>query len=167
MDINIFMQKQHIGKAICAGLTAKSLNKSEKKCTGKIKINDSLYADRNNEKLLISKQKLQLLKSKYKNLGIATGRPKSEAEYVIKNNKLEKIFDCIIALEDVVNSKPAPDSLLAVINNLNLKQTIYIGDSPNDVLAAKSANIPSIYVGKQNVGTIKFQNILKVIKYLL
>ena len=119
------------------------------------------------EKLLILKETLQLLKNKYKKLGIATGRPKKEAEYVIKKNKLETIFDCVIALEDVVNSKPAPDSLLAVINNLNLKQTIYIGDSPNDVLAAKSANIPSIYVGKQNFGTIKFQNILKVIQYLL
>ena len=30
----------------------------------------------NNEKLLISKQELQLLKNKYKKLGIATGRPK-------------------------------------------------------------------------------------------
>ncbi|EKE15293.1 MAG: hypothetical protein ACD_12C00086G0004 [uncultured bacterium] len=120
-----------------------------------------------NEKLLILKSTLQLLKNKYKKLGIATGRPKEEAQYVIKKNSLEEIFDCIIALEDVVNSKPAPDSLFAVINNLNLKQTIYIGDSPNDVLAAKSASIPSIYVGKQNIGTIKFQNILKVIQYLL
>jgi len=120
-----------------------------------------------NEKLLISKQKLQLLKSKYKNLGIATGRPKSEAEYVIKNNKLEKIFDCIIALEDVTNSKPSPDSLQAVIKKLDLKQTVYIGDSPNDVIAAKSAGIPSIYVGEQDIGTIKFQSVLQVINYLL
>src|SRR3990167_3129893 len=113
----------------------------------------------NNEKLLIPKQKLQLLKNKYKKLGIATGRPKKEAGYVIKKNKLEKIFDCVIALEDVANSKPAPDSLLAVIKKLDLKQTIYIGDSPNDVIAARSAGIPSIYVGEQDIGTIKFQSV--------
>lgn len=121
----------------------------------------------NNEKLMIPKQKLKLLKNKYKKLGIATGRPKKEAEYVIKKNKLEKIFDCIVALEDVVNSKPSPDSLLAVIKKLDLKQTVYIGDSPSDVLAARAAQIPSIFVGQQKIGTIKFQSLLKVIQYLL
>jgi len=120
-----------------------------------------------NEKLLISKQKLQLLKNKYKKLGIATGRPKKEAEYVIKKNKLGKIFDCIVALEDVIKNKPAPDSLLAVIKKLDLKQTVYIGDSPSDVIASKSASIPSIYVGKKNIGTIRFQSVLQVINYLL
>lgn len=121
----------------------------------------------NNEKLLISKQRLQQLKYKYKKLGIATGRPKKEAEYVIKKNRLEKIFDCLIALEDVVNSKPSPDSLLSVIKKLDLKQTVYIGDSPSDVLAAEGAKIPSIFVGKQNIGTIRFKTVLKVVQYLL
>jgi HAD superfamily hydrolase (TIGR01509 family) len=119
------------------------------------------------EKLLIPKQKLLLLKKKYKKLGIATGRPKKEAKYVIKKNYLEGVFDCIITMEDVKNSKPSPDSLLIVIKKLGLKQTVYIGDSPSDILAAEKAKIPSIYVGKQNIGIIKFQNILKVIQYLL
>jgi len=114
----------------------------------------------NNEKLLIPKSTLQLLKNKYKKLGIATGRPKKEAEYVIKKNSLEKIFDCIIALEDVANSKPSPDSIQAVIKKLNLKQTVYIGDSPSDFLAAKSAKIPYINVDKT-------KTLLEVIKYLL
>ncbi len=121
----------------------------------------------NNEKLLISKQKLQLLKNKYKKLGIATGRPKEEAGYVIKKNKLEKIFDCVITLEDVANGKPSPDSLLAVIKKLGLKKTVYIGDSLSDIIAAEAAGILSLYVGKQNIGTIRFQTILEVIQYLL
>ncbi|PJC32828.1 hypothetical protein CO049_01735, partial [Candidatus Roizmanbacteria bacterium CG_4_9_14_0_2_um_filter_36_12] len=121
----------------------------------------------NKEKLLISKEKLQLLKNKYKKLAIATGRPRAEAEYVIKKNKLKGIFDCIIALEDVNNSKPYPDSLFAVIKKLSLKQTIYIGDNPSDVQAAEASGIPSIYVGKQNIGTIKFQSVLQVINFLL
>lgn len=119
------------------------------------------------EKLLISKQNLQLLKNKYKKLGIATGRPKEEAEYVIKKNNLEKIFDCIVAMEDVVKGKPAPDSILAVIKKLCLKQTVYIGDSPSDVIASEKAQIPSIFVGRQNIGTIRFQTVLQVVQYLL
>lgn len=121
----------------------------------------------NNEKLLISKQKLQSLRNKYKKLGIATGRPKKEAEYVINKNKLIEIFDCVIALEDVINSKPSPDSIRMVIEKLNLKQTVYIGDSPSDVIAAERAKIPSIFVGKQNIGTIRFQTMLEVVQYLL
>ena len=121
----------------------------------------------NNEKLLISKQKLQSLKNKYKKMGIATGRPKIEAEYVINKNQLSTLFDCVIALEDVANSKPSPDSILMVIEKLNLKQTVYIGDSPSDVVAAERAKRPSIFVGKQNIGTIRFQTMLEVVQYLL
>jgi len=121
----------------------------------------------NNERLLISKQKLQSLKNKYKKLGIATGRPKIEAKYVINKNQLSTLFDCVIALEDVVNSKPSPDSIRMVIEKLNLKQTVYIGDSPSHVIAAERAKIPSIFVGKQNIGTIRFQTMLEVVQYLL
>jgi len=121
----------------------------------------------NNEKLLISKQQLQLLKNKYKKLGIATGRPKKEAEYVINKNKLTNMFDCVIALEDVSKSKPSPDSILTAIKKLDLKQTIYIGNSPSDVIAAERAKIPSIFVGKQSIGPIRFQTMLEVVQYLL
>lgn len=120
-----------------------------------------------NEPLLISKQQLVQLKNKYKKMGIATGRPRDEVDYVIKKNRLTKIFDCIVGLEDVDNDKPDPDSILQVIQKIGLKNTVYIGDSPSDVEAAKRAGIPSIYVGKLNIGTTNFQSILQVVAYLL
>lgn len=120
-----------------------------------------------NEKLLIPKKQLLQLKEKYKKLGIATGRPRKEAEYVLRKNKLKKIFDCIIAMEDITNDKPSPDSILAVIKKLSLKQTFYIGDSSSDVVAAKSAGIPCLYIGSQNIGTKRFQSVLQVLNYLL
>lgn len=120
-----------------------------------------------NEKLLISKSQFNKLKYMYKKIGIATGRPKEEAYYVITNNHLEKIFDCIIALEDVKQGKPSPDSIIKVINTLKLKNTVYIGDSPNDVIAAKASGITSIYIGQQQIGTMRFQSVLQAVKYLL
>jgi len=120
-----------------------------------------------NEPLLIPKQRLIKLKDKYKKLAIATGRPRSEAEYAIKKNNLQRIFDCIIAMEDVKNGKPSPEILFAVMKKTGLKKTIYIGDSPSDVAAAKNAGIPSIFVGKQKIGTMRFPNVLKVAEYLL
>lgn len=120
-----------------------------------------------NEPLLISKIIFNQLKIKYKRLAIGTGRPRKEAQYVIEKNKLSGIFDCIIAMEDVINGKPAPDILLAVIKIMRFKNTIYIGDSPSDVIAAEAAGIPSIYVGDQNIGSIRFRSVLQVVKYLL
>lgn len=128
-------------------------------------VNGSKLID--NEELLISKKQLLKLKEKYKKLGIVTGRPRKEAEYVIQKNKLEKIFDCIIAMEDITDDKPSPDSILAVIKKLNLGQTVYIGDSLSDVVAAKSAGIPCLYIGNQNIGTKRFQSVLQVLNYLL
>ena len=56
----------------------------------KIIFRQQKYGLINNEKLLISKQKLQLLKNKYKKLGIATGRPKKKQNMSSKKNKLKK-----------------------------------------------------------------------------
>lgn len=138
-----------------------------------------------NERILIPKAKLQLLKKKYSKLGIATGRPRNEALYVIAKNKLQNMFDCIVAMEDVIKGKPAPDMLLKVIQQMKLKKTVYIGDSPSDVIASEKAGIPCLYVGKlqirditsiksrlsvrskQNIGTKRFDSVLQVVKYLL
>ena len=120
-----------------------------------------------NEPLLISKKILNQMRIKYNRLAIATGRPKKEAQYVIKKNKLDGLFDCIVAMEDIANGKPAPDMLLTVIKKMGFKNTVYIGDSPSDVIAADKAGIPSIYVGAQRIGSVRFSSILRVIKYLL
>jgi len=120
-----------------------------------------------NEKLLVSKKQLIELKNKYKKLGIATGRPKHEAEYVLEKNKLQDIFNCLVAMEDVENGKPSPDPINKIIEILSLKNTIYVGDSPSDVVASQSAGIPCIYVGNQKIGNMRFATMLQVIYYLL
>lgn len=120
-----------------------------------------------NEPLLISKEILAKIKNKYGKLAVATGRPRNEAEYVIKKYSLGVLFDYIVAMEDVTLGKPSPDMLIKVIDVLKLKNTVYIGDSPSDIIAAEKAGIPSIYVGSQNIGTIRCFSVLEVIKYLL
>lgn len=119
------------------------------------------------EPLFFTKEQLQRLKTKYQKLGIATGRPKEEALYAINSNNLGSLFDCVIGMEDTARGKPAPDPILAVINNLGLKNTIYIGDSPSDVMAAEAAGIPSIYIGRLQIGTYRFSAAHEVINFLL
>jgi len=121
----------------------------------------------NRETLLISKEQLIKLKITYKKLGIVTGRPKLEAQFVMERFNLGEIFDILIAKEDTKREKPFPDPIIRAIDLLKLKNTVYIGDSPSDVVAATAAKIPCIYVGKQNMGTIRFEEISQVINYLL
>jgi HAD superfamily hydrolase (TIGR01548 family) len=121
----------------------------------------------NNEKLLIKKESLMDLKRKYKKLGIATGRPKEEALYVINKFQLQEIFEVLVAKEDTKKEKPFPDPIVKAIRDLKAENSVYIGDSPSDVVAAKAAGIPCFYIGKQNMGTIRFKSMLKIVEYLL
>ena len=121
----------------------------------------------NNEQLLISKDQLLQLKEEYIQLGIATGRPKKEAEYVLNKYKIRELFNVVVTMEDTKRVKPFPDPIQKAMKMLKTKNTIYIGDSPSDVAAATAAKIPSIYIGDQNIGTIRFQTVSQIIKYLL
>lgn len=120
-----------------------------------------------NEELLIKKDSLLQLRKIYKKMGIATGRPREEAQYVIKKFDLNDIFDVLVAKEDVAREKPFPDPIIKAMEYLGAKKSIYIGDSPSDVVAATAAGIPSLYIGNQNIGTIRFDSPIKIIDYLL
>ncbi len=119
------------------------------------------------EPLFISIKEFSELKNKYKKLGIATGRPRLEAEYALKKNRIEVFFAALVCLEDVANSKPHPEPILSAMKKLAIKKTIYVGDSPSDVLAADAAEIPSIYIGKLDLGDYKFTDVKSAIKFLL
>ncbi|MDD3150111.1 MAG: aminotransferase class I/II-fold pyridoxal phosphate-dependent enzyme [Candidatus Gastranaerophilales bacterium] len=101
----------------------------------------------NTEKLIISTKELKELAKTYE-LAIFTGRPRKEALLAIKQHNLEKIFNYIVAMEDVPTRKHKPDSwginhILSVIKPNN---AYYLGDTPDDMICAKSANIKGIGV---------------------
>ncbi|NLJ96893.1 MAG: HAD family hydrolase [Clostridiales bacterium] len=58
------------------------------------------------------------------------------------------VFNVAIGESATVKRKPAPDSILTVINELgtDIKKTIFVGDSEIDVQTAKNAGIPFIGV---------------------
>lgn len=120
-----------------------------------------------NENLLVTKENIIKMKDIYKKLGIATGRPKNEALYVLKKFNLLKLFDSIITKDDVAREKPDPEPILKVMKDIKARNPIYIGDSSSDVVASYAAEIPCIYVGRQNIGTYTFQSMSQVVDYLL
>jgi len=117
----------------------------------------------NREKLLIDKSVLSSL-SKDNILAIATGRPKAEAYYPLDFFELKDFFSIIYTLDDclmeekrilhekgnkVSLSKPNPFMLdaIAETNSREVSKLYYVGDMPDDMIAASRSKAGFIGVG--------------------
>ena len=58
------------------------------------------------------------------------------------------VFETVMGQRDGVRRKPAPDSLLAIMEELGLpkEDCVYVGDSDTDIMTAKNAGIDCISV---------------------
>jgi len=107
------------------------------------------------EQLLIDNSILEVLAAN-NILAIATGRPRTEADYPLDHFDLRKYFSEVLALEDCLKeeariskaqgrkislSKPHPFMLDAIANNQKnaAEEYFYVGDMPDDMLAANKS----------------------------
>ena len=101
------------------------------------------------EKLIFKRPLLEKLKSHGLKLGIATGRPLYEASHALKFFGIADLFDAVTTMDDVKKEererkeylrKPHPFSILKTAQALGAKKKfLYVGDLPDDVLAANRA----------------------------
>jgi len=93
-----------------------------------------------NEELLITPELLKELSKTY-DLAIFTGRPKAEAEFALKSRQLENLFCPIITMDNLAadKQKPHPEGINRIIEIVNPTETYYLGDTIDDMKAAKSA----------------------------
>jgi HAD superfamily hydrolase (TIGR01548 family) len=98
-----------------------------------------------NEKWLLPKNQLEMLHTHYL-LGIVTGRPKQETDYVLTKFRVEKFFNATIVMENypAEKAKPDPYPVQLALEKLGVKQAVYIGDSVDDIVAAKRAGLKAI-----------------------
>ena len=107
------------------------------------------------EKVLIDMSILEKLSQNHV-LAIATGRPRAEADYPLKHFKLKNYFRQVYSLDDCIReekrileesgqkvslSKPDPYMLDAIAESVAVEVTenYYIGDMPDDMLAARNS----------------------------
>jgi len=107
------------------------------------------------ERLIIPRNMLSSLEKRFR-LGIASGRPRFEAELALKRFRLSPYFDSMVTLDEcqqeetrifratgrrVKYTKPHPYSLLRVVQEINIPypQCGYVGDVVDDMLAARAA----------------------------
>ncbi len=116
-----------------------------------------------NEKWLLSVELLEKLRSKYI-LGIVTGRPRQEAHYILEKYQVKSFFNVVIAMEDYPAEKAKPDPLPIEIalNKLGNPQAIYVGDSVDDIIAAKRACVKPVGCIPPNTDIHKLKNLLQM-----
>ena len=117
------------------------------------------------EKLLVPRQILKALHKKHR-LGIATGRPRFEAEIALKRFRIATYFDTMVTLDEcqdeerrlletsghrVRRTKPHSYSLLRAIQETGLSSPRcgYVGDTVDDMRAARFAgrNVNVVAIG--------------------
>ncbi|HHY97097.1 MAG TPA: HAD-IA family hydrolase, partial [Acholeplasma sp.] len=81
-------------------------------------------------------------------LGVVSSKRSDFVKLGLNQNELLEYFDVIIGMEEVNQHKPHPEPILTAIDALGISKnnTTYIGDHPNDILAAKNAGVESIGV---------------------
>jgi HAD superfamily hydrolase (TIGR01548 family) len=117
------------------------------------------------ERLLLSREILAALRKKLR-MGIASGRPRFEAELALKRFHLLPYFDSVVTLDECQEeearifssigkrmrcSKPHPYSLLRVAQEIGISNPRcgYVGDVADDMKAAQAAKkeLPMLAVG--------------------
>jgi HAD superfamily hydrolase (TIGR01548 family) len=116
------------------------------------------------ETLMADPELLRWLSRRHR-LAIATGRPKVEAAYPLKRFNLQDAFSTVLTLDDCMLeetqqaiktgerpslSKPHPFMLNVIARQFagKVNRHYYIGDMPDDMLAAKQASATFIGIGK-------------------
>jgi phosphoglycolate phosphatase len=91
---------------------------------------------------------IKILKDNGFKMAIITNKPYEFIEPILKHFEMDSDFDLLLGANSLENKKPHPQPLLYACQKLNIdtKQTIMVGDSKNDILAAQNANIDSIAV---------------------
>lgn len=80
-----------------------------------------------------------------KKLALVTNKPVNYTHKIIEGLKLDQHFDFILAAQDSIRLKPQPDMLLKTLDVLQIapSEAVMIGDSLNDIDAARAAKVPS------------------------
>ena len=78
-------------------------------------------------------------------MGIVTGRPRADAMEALERFGIADLFDAILCMEDGP-SKPEPDVVRVCMDRLGVKRAWMIGDTVDDIRAARAAGVVPIGV---------------------
>lgn len=88
------------------------------------------------------------LKGEGRRIGVVSAKRRQTVELAFAATAIGHLFDVVVGGDEAPNQKPAPDLLLLALARLGAKSTesVYVGDSPFDMGAAKAAGMSAIGV---------------------
>jgi HAD superfamily hydrolase (TIGR01509 family) len=88
-------------------------------------------------------QLLQRIQSSGRRLALVTGVEKVMMEYTLNPFNLSELFEIRITADDVQKSKPDPEGINLALKRIevNPRESMYVGDSPADIIAGKRAGV--------------------------
>ena len=86
---------------------------------------------------------LRKIKGSGRRLALFTGVEKNMMEYTLTPFKLSEYFEVRITADDIKKSKPDPEGISLALSSIKAspKESIYVGDSPADIVAGKAAGV--------------------------
>ncbi len=86
---------------------------------------------------------LRKIKGSGRRLALFTGVEKTMMEYTLNPFKLSGFFQVRITADDVQKSKPDPEGINLALSRIkaDAKESMYVGDSPADIIAGKRAGV--------------------------
>jgi len=109
-----------------------------------------IQAVNSSELLKETKSILDFLSEKEVKKGLVTNSGRKAVQLALIKHGLENSFDVIITRDEVDKLKPFGDGIKLALRVIDVQteNALYVGDSINDVLAAKDANVYSIAIGR-------------------
>lgn len=91
---------------------------------------------------------LQFLQQQGVSMAIVTNKPREFVPAILTSLSIDGFFDYVIGGDDFPERKPSPMPLLACMEQFSClpSQTVMVGDSLNDIEAARRAGIPVVAV---------------------
>lgn len=86
---------------------------------------------------------LRKIRGSGRRLALFTGVEKNMMEYTLTPFKLSEFFEVRITADDIKKSKPDPEGINLALSRINAdpKESMYVGDSPTDIVAGKAAGV--------------------------
>ena len=97
------------------------------------------------------------LKDQGKQVGLVTNKPRRFVNLMLPALNLHNVFDSIVAGDDLLTKKPAPDMVYRALADMGTTSAsaCLVGDSKADLGAAKAAGVKSILVSFGYAGDLK------------
>lgn len=95
---------------------------------------------------------LESLRARGKRIGVVSGKKAYKIVNLLRANGLDGYPETVVGFDETDRHKPFPDPILKGMSSFDVPkdETVYVGDSPNDALAAEAAGVDCVIVDRHN-----------------